>query len=182
MKTCPYCAEQIQDGAKVCRYCSRELVHETTTEEKHVDVLKKAMTAYQLQGWIVVSAAGDTIQLVRNKKFNWGAFIVLLIVGIFTFEILPFIYLLYWAVKRAETVTLTITDDGTVLTDGNRPAAPPAPSTPLTDEQKKANNNALLIVCLIIAGLGLVWCLCMGGASVLAGNNSAVVQALPFLV
>lgn len=55
MKNCPYCAEEIQDAAKVCKHCGRDLVS-TATAQKVEIVQPKARTGCFT--WVVAIFAG----------------------------------------------------------------------------------------------------------------------------
>jgi len=159
MKACPFCAEQIQDDAIFCRFCGRELVHRTTPEEearmRTANVLDQAIHNYMNAGWVLVNRTDQAAQLKKPKRFNWFWFLFWLLIGLVAIGLPVILYLIYYAVKKDETVTLSVSKEGVLLINGTipspKPAAVPAPVDNRTPEERKAANRRLLIILGVVA-------------------------------
>jgi hypothetical protein len=179
MKTCPFCAEEIQDEAVVCRFCGRELVHQTTPEEevraKSASVLEQSILNYTNAGWVLVSRTDRMAQLKKPKKFNWGWFLFWLFIGMFAVALPVIIYLIYYAVKKDEAVTISVNEIGELLVNGGKPApkpvAAPAPVDNRTPEDKKAANKRTLII------LGIAALVVFVGIPLFCGIISAITNS-----
>ena len=117
MKRCPYCAEDIQEQAKVCKHCGRDLLPQSSTHSQ-LEAFEKFMVSYG-SGWVLANKSTTTLSYQKVVQGSKGSCLVAVL--LFCLAILPGILYLYFANKSSKTYQLTVSMDasGTLAPSGD---------------------------------------------------------------
>ncbi|MCJ7695077.1 MAG: zinc ribbon domain-containing protein [Anaerolineaceae bacterium] len=149
MKNCPFCAEEIQDEATVCRYCGKNLNAPQPMDTSQLKTkLDEVIQKYIVYGYTIASRTEMSAIMERFQPFSWG----ILILYILLFFPLAIAYAFPGA-RGKLSVSLSVGMNGEVIEYGGTIA-----------EMEKAKKRSKITGWVVLGIFGVI-ILCVIGSS-----------------